>query len=975
MTARSLLRTLLALLVAAVSTNLAPAASPRFVAGPPWGNIYGVPMVWFTTEVRYSLDPGPLSSTVSHDAAQAMVDAAAQVWNTRFTAMNLQRGGPLDEDVSSSNVYLGSNGPIWPADMQASNFLQKNIAVVFDADGTITDMLLGSGASDAANCRQNAVTESVDGFAPQTLINHAIVFLNGRCAGPSEEQMLQMQYQLMRVFGRVLGIGWSQTNDNVFTGSPQPTYAQQMHWPVMHPIDIVCGLYTYQCMPQPFVLRPDDIAALSLLYPLNAAQADSFSAGTKEATLANAQSISGKLKFPDGSGMPGANLVIVRQPNYLAAETWETVSAVSGYLTRGDAGNPVSGAVTGFAAKQGGTDRDKAGDFFFARVPIDAQWFQTNFVITQTINPLYRGQYALGPYKVPVVPSGSPTTAVDSVGIRGGLVIPFDVVVPDAAIDCHSGEQSSEASPGTLNPTGLWTGKFCSYGHSDWVQLATRPGHSFTIEVTALDENSAATGRKALPMIGVWQAGDPLGTLPTLAASLSSLNGRLSGMTQLKSVVSSGGELRIALSEERGEGRPDFSYRARVLYADIAQPARMAASGGRFALVGFGFLPGNTVTIGGVAAVVESWSPTQIVAQAPAQSAVGAGALDVIVTDLATGATASIPGGLIYGSDAGDTLNVVAAPSGSIATGAPVAGGIAVQVRSSMGTPAALAGVSFSATVAGVAGGVDFGCGAVVCTVATDTNGMARISLTATQSGGVVVTASLPGAVSAAIGFVSVLQTRSLSPVKPVQYLAAGEPVLWSAAVEVGANGQPLAAQPVAWSSGAFSSTAFSDSGGIASLPQTANLLPGATTTATACAWTSVCAQITAHGVAPQEWNIVSASGTVQSLPSSQSLLAMNLRVVDLQGNAVVGVPVSILQTVTGWQPTCSQAGRCAVASVYGTSRASATSDSDGLVQIAPLQYANTAAITQIVAAAGPQGYFAASLEKQPWSSYLAAAP
>ena len=77
---------------------------------------------------------------------------------------------------------------------------------------------------------------------------------------------MQLQYQLMRAFGRVLGLGWSQTNDNVFTGSPQPTSNQALHWPVMHPIDIICGPYTYQCMPQPFTLRPDDLSALAQLY-------------------------------------------------------------------------------------------------------------------------------------------------------------------------------------------------------------------------------------------------------------------------------------------------------------------------------------------------------------------------------------------------------------------------------------------------------------------------------------------------------------------------------------------------------------------------------------------------------------------------------------------------------------------------------------------------------------------------------------
>ena len=66
--------------------------------------------------------------------------------------------------------------------------------------------------------------------------------------------------------------------------SPQPTFNQAMNWPVMHPIDIICGPYTYQCMPQPFTLRPDDLSALAQLYFIGQGQA-----GTgKTDTLLNA---------------------------------------------------------------------------------------------------------------------------------------------------------------------------------------------------------------------------------------------------------------------------------------------------------------------------------------------------------------------------------------------------------------------------------------------------------------------------------------------------------------------------------------------------------------------------------------------------------------------------------------------------------------------------------------------------------------
>jgi hypothetical protein len=55
----------------------------------------------------------------------------------------------------------------------------------------------------------------------------------------------------------------------------------------MHPMDILCGPYTYQCLPQPFTLREDDVAAMWMLY------AD---ASSSYAT-AGAMSVSGSLAF------------------------------------------------------------------------------------------------------------------------------------------------------------------------------------------------------------------------------------------------------------------------------------------------------------------------------------------------------------------------------------------------------------------------------------------------------------------------------------------------------------------------------------------------------------------------------------------------------------------------------------------------------------------------------------------------------
>src|SRR6185369_10684458 len=242
--------------------------------------------------------------------------------------------------------------------------------VLYDSDGSITDLLLGSGASNPSSCLQNAVTESVDLLTHWGDIQHAILVLNGRCTGPAPEQQLQLQYQVMRAFGRILGLGWSQTNDNVFTGNPRPTYQQALHWPVMHPIDIICGPYTYQCMPNPFTLRDDDISGLGLLYPVSYFAPPAPPGKTD--TIARGGRLHGTVTFPNGQGMQGVNIVIHRlEPFWNIPEDWESTSAVTGFRFRRSGSNPVSGNPPRLPfANQGNTDPANEGYYDIARTPL-----------------------------------------------------------------------------------------------------------------------------------------------------------------------------------------------------------------------------------------------------------------------------------------------------------------------------------------------------------------------------------------------------------------------------------------------------------------------------------------------------------------------------------------------------------------------------------------------------------------------------
>src|SRR5580698_7648645 len=73
-----------------LSASAAIAAGPRWVTGAPYFTAPpGNAVVWFTTSPLYFTDPGDLSASVNHAAADALVAAAASVWNVPTSAMVL----------------------------------------------------------------------------------------------------------------------------------------------------------------------------------------------------------------------------------------------------------------------------------------------------------------------------------------------------------------------------------------------------------------------------------------------------------------------------------------------------------------------------------------------------------------------------------------------------------------------------------------------------------------------------------------------------------------------------------------------------------------------------------------------------------------------------------------------------------------------------------------------------------------------
>jgi hypothetical protein len=625
-----------------LATAPAWAGGPRFI-GSMQSYFPGQPMPFYTSSVTYATDPGTLSPYITHTQADAMVAAAAAVWNVPTAIVTLAQRGSLAEHVSSANTYFDGTSVIFPPDVQPSNYLNIPIAVLYDTDGSVTDLLLGSGASSPSGCRQNAVTNSVDSLGIDDKIDHAILVLNGRCLTSDPNSLAQMQYQTMRAFGRVLGLAWSQLNDNIFTGASQPNAQQLNHWPVMHPLDVVCGLYTYQCMTSPFTLRPDDLSALALVYPVTSSNL----IPGKQVSNAAGAFVQGYTMFPGGQGMELLNMTVTLSGSN-GWDTWQVASGIAGYTFEGDFGNPVSGPpkqqVPGvpFASPE--------QMYEMGNVPI-AQPYSGMLVQPEAINPLYTGSYALGPYARPPISLGVASSTAISPFAQQGSEQQFFITMANESGNCSPGNDGTESQPEPANSTGWWSGLLCGVQHSSWLSVPIKANHSWTIESTALDENGAATYSKAQPVLGIWNVTDPTGTLPTVASQPVAMNSMALGVTQLRvPAAATDGTYRFVIADQFGGGRPDFVYNARVLYADTVQPAIVPSTGGPITITGMGFRQGNVVLINGVRASVQSWSATQIVATAPSQALVNAGAVavDVEVLDASTGGTSDIGSALTY---------------------------------------------------------------------------------------------------------------------------------------------------------------------------------------------------------------------------------------------------------------------------------------------------------------------------------------
>ncbi len=957
----------LVLLLAALMGSMpkAEASGPRWVAGVSYfePSAKGSPVVWAGGRVSYYLDQGALSGSVSNSQAASLVASAAAVWvSVPTAAVAITAGGSLSEDVSGSNVTANTpagTGAVLPADAQPSA-TTKPVAIVFDQDGSILNDIYGPGASDAGSCTENGVVATVDNFTVGGNIAHALIVINGLCATSSSLDQL-LEYELVRAFGRVLGLDWSQVNEGMWPSNP--TTDGLTGWPVMHPFERLCTGSATNCMPNQLTLRTDDIAGLNQLYPVTAANAGSWSGKTQTAPATI--TVSGTIFFRNGQGMQGVNIVLTPLDG-TTPDMRYTVATVSGAYFRTNEGNAVMGQTDeqGNAYGRFGTDdATKEGYFLLTGVPLPPGMSSAGYQLSiEAINPLYSGQDSVGPYVAnQITPSGSMQTVLLG-SLSAGAAVTQNFVLANSATGTAT-DDGVEAAPNSAEGNGEWLAKLVGYGHTGWFQFHARANRYFTVEALSLNESGLATEAKAGILLGLWGGSDPLGTTPDLASTVP-FNGAAVGLSTLAAQTNTDGNIRIAYVDCRGDGRPDFTYRARVLYADSVFPARLTLNGGPIVIQGQGFRPGMTVTLDGIAAAVTSVTPTQITAVAASVSA-PTGTLVVKVQDPQTLGIAEILDGLSYDAQGTDGVRLVSGPSGTLSQGVPVP--MTVQVVGGDGkTPAANVSVSFAVA----SGAASMGCGTGPCTAMTNGDGMAVMMVAPQTTQATSVTASLSTGANVTSEFdggtpPTITATNSL-------YIAIGAQVNWTPTAIVLSNGTPVQGTPVYWTSGTgaqvSTASSASNAAGDASTTVVAGpLLAGATANVYACeAGAGPCATFTISAVHPDLASLLPVSGVGQSLATSGTPMPVTIEVIDGVGHPLAGAQVNFYQQLDAWQPPCPVQGRCPAPQQLGSLASTATADANGLVTLTPMSLPGQATVLHGQATTGQQGTLSFTITQHP---------
>ncbi len=489
-----------------------------------------------------------------------------------------------------------------------------------------------------------------------------------------------------------------------------------------------------------------------------------------------------------------------------------------------------------------------------------------------------------------------------------------------------------------------------------------------TISVTALDEASLPTQRKAQPVIGIWSSVDSAGSLPQVSADF--FNTSSTGTTSLNVEFLSAGNFKIGFADDRGDGRPDFRYRAHVLYADSVVPDRANAQGGTpLTIRGIGFVPGTTATIGTATASVISLAPNFMVVSAPS---LPDGVKTIILQD-PSGATSTMEDALTYGAVPGDSIILLQGANPATPVGSEAVNPIRVRVVEVDGiTPVADASVNFTANPIGL---IFSACQSTACTVFTDEQGEASTRLLVTQAGSATITTALISGASVTATVFGTSSALDIALVEPQRWVAQGATGTLLLTARLLSNGTALSGRTVTYQvvQGAAmlsAAAALTGSNGSATVNlNIANLSSEIHVSACAAPSGAPCQNFSIFAVPLAVLNLVVVAGEQQVIDTNGSFAPATLLVTDASSppNPVELAATLLRSTIVRWVPEPS--GNTPVLDVFNfprppapivleSSEVAINSDAEGHVSILPTpQVSYGAVVVGYIATVGLNGF------------------
>lgn len=280
-----------------------PALFCAAFAGGPLHVRNGVPVKYSTAApVGFKTDRGSLGAFSNAVATQLAVESF-QVWADVPTAtISFQHGGQLPEDVNASNFssYLVFDG--------------EN-RIIFDDDGGIVRAIFGEGA-------ENGVLGFAQSLPSQTgsyVSGYAVI--NGKFSiSPWNLNFLQFKATVVHELGHFIGLDHTQINVRFANNGDD---RDDIYIPTMYPTstDNDTSLAT---------LNPDDIAAVSFLYP-------------SPEWASTMGIIAGAVRRSNGSVVRGANVLAIHTTDSLM----NIISTVTDYLRLNTGNYAINGLTPG----------------------------------------------------------------------------------------------------------------------------------------------------------------------------------------------------------------------------------------------------------------------------------------------------------------------------------------------------------------------------------------------------------------------------------------------------------------------------------------------------------------------------------------------------------------------------------------------------------------------------------------------------